>query len=112
MPAMIILLTLPNAIVATMIGVSFLANGGYKSTNPNPTRKRGIAPHFAGKLFPSPIPKQTHFQKIDLAMPTEIKLPSLGEGVESGDVLEIMVDRKSTRLNSSHLEQSRMPSSA
>ena len=44
MPAMIILLTLPNAIVATMIGVSFLANGGYKSTNPNPTRKRGIVP--------------------------------------------------------------------
>ena len=46
MPAMIILLTLPNAIVATMIGVSFLANGGYKSTNPNPTRKRGIVPRL------------------------------------------------------------------
>ncbi len=37
-----------------------------------------------------PITKNTS-QTLYLAMPTEIKLPSLGEGIESGDVLEILV---------------------
>ena len=33
-------------------------------------------------------------------------------GAETGNVIEIAGDRKSTRLNSSHSQQSRMPSSA
>ena len=35
-----------------------------------------------------------------------------GEGAVFGDVPEIEQDRKSTRLNSSHIQKSRMPSSA
>ena len=42
--------------------------------------------------------------------------PALSQAIRSGDVAaiqrEVMPDRKSTRLNSSHLDLSRMPSSA
>ncbi len=44
---------------------------------------QGNLPFQPKHLYPSLLDK--------LAMPTEIKLPSLGEGIESGDVLEILV---------------------
>ena len=36
----------------------------------------------------------------------------LGESIQNAKLLDAAADRKSTRLNSSHIQKSRMPSSA
>ena len=47
--------------------------------------------------------------RADIAAPVLMKIPRVSEGE---DPAAIVRDRKSTRLNSSHLKLSRMPSSA
>ena len=48
---------------------------------------------------------------IVLPAPTAI-FRAIFEGLRSGELLQDATDRKSTRLNSSHIQKSRMPSSA
>ena len=55
-------------------------------------------------------------EKLSMLFTTEeVQTKALNEvtlHVEQGEFVAIMGDRKSTRLNSSHIEESRMPSSA
>ena len=57
-----------------------------------------------GKVEPGETPQQALVREIMEELDTKIKVGELIDTIE--------LDRKSTRLNSSHHEQSRMPSSA
>ena len=61
---------------------------------------------MANYVFPSDLTsrQQGHFMKI-IIEPSKV-------GSAPTDINTIMLDRKSTRLNSSHMSESRMPSSA
>ena len=48
----------------------------------------------------------------ELILLTEIPAPPFKEQKRAAAYLEMLRDRKSTRLNSSHIQKSRMPSSA
>ena len=47
-----------------------------------------------------------------IGLRAETYVDALNEGLFDKDILAILEDRKSTRLNSSHVKRSRMPSSA
>ena len=64
-----------------------------------------LATHLAGIEFPSPIGLAAGFDK-------DAEVPDAMLGLGFGFVEVGTIDRKSTRLNSSHVSQSRMPSSA
>ena len=51
-------------------------------------------------------------EPIFVGIPTFLKLPWLRSKAELEKVRPDVADRKSTRLNSSHIQKSRMPSSA
>ena len=64
------------------------------------------------------LPKNMRVRQVDLLakglfdLAKEFKINIVGGDISASDKLVIDVDRKSTRLNSSHIQKSRMPSSA
>ena len=77
-----------------------------------PLRKHALDPNYK-------INHYEHPEEIKQQIPYAMRLvaamglhPFLEPGFEADDVIATLLDRKSTRLNSSHIQKSRMPSSA
>ena len=98
-----------SVLILTGAGSAFSAGGNIKTMG-----ERSQAPAFELQQN-----YQRGIQRIPLALhAAEIPViaavngPAIGAGFDLANMCDIRIDRKSTRLNSSHIQKSRMPSSA
>ena len=78
---------------------------------PTPKRKRPSKAWLALSLVAALMGVGTAFASSTININTN-NLTPLGQGVSTATTCDSQIDRKSTRLNSSHSGESRMPSSA
>ena len=74
-----------------------------------PTRKIRVGSVYVGGDAPISVQSMTNTETCDV----DATVAQIERCVDAGaDIMRVSVDRKSTRLNSSHMSESRMPSSA
>ena len=76
----------------------------------DPDRARTVAQHYDVAAFTDHRHLIGRADVVSVAVPTEEHFPVARDLLQAG--VHVLVDRKSTRLNSSHIQKSRMPSSA